>query len=630
MNFSISLRPLRALARPLALCLLLCAGRAGAQQADDNNLLRLAQTYEQAGQYETALRYYKDLFLRRPNNPAYFDGLRRMLAQLKKYPELVDILDKRIGETPQDPLLRAYLGSALFRMGKETEAAEAWEAAVRINPANTGAYRFVAEQALDNKQYKTAVDFLLRGRKAGNNELLFVNELARAYALQLQFDRAMEEYIRLLLNNPSSIAEVQRQILQFSTLPEGMAAALDAVKEATGDHPDDSTLRYLHAWLLMEKKDYASALRVYEEIDKRRPSEGAELLNFARRAFSEQAYGVAMQAFGEVAERYPGGRNEPEALYYRVRSIEALNDERDSVDTPAALRPKTLYPTSEAVPSYAGAVTLYEEVVNKYPNHPVGLEAKYRIGLIKFNRFGDTDGALAILEPSADMRRQISGNQDANILIGDIYTAQGKLDKARAQYDRVLGLEPLTPVQKNAVAFRIAELSYFLGQFDDALKRLAPLAENSDADIANDALELSMFILENRKSGDGPLAEYAKAALLERQKKYAEAAAILSSMIQRFASEPIVDRCFITLASLQRRSGQYEAARKTLADFLAGQPESILRDRGEFDLAELTFEEFHDSARAVELYEQLLRDFPNSLLAGRARQRIRSLRQSNP
>ena len=237
--------------------------------------------------------------------------------------------------------------------------------------------------------------------------------------------------------------------------------------------------------------------------------------------------------------------------------------------------------------------------------------------------------ALKMLGECAEARRSMTGTTDADVLIGDILIAQGKLEEARAQYQRVLSFPILTPEQKTNVEFKIAEVAYFEGKFDDAVKALQPLTQVNSFDVANDALGLSMFIADSRKPTDAPLREYAKAALLHRQRKYSEASAIVQNLIVSFPSSILVDRSYIFRAELERKSGQEQQAILTLESFLAKYTDSILRDRAQFDLAELYQSVLHNKEKAVDLYQSLLRDFPNSLLSNEARRRILFLRNTN-
>ena len=603
---------------------------ARAQSGDEMNLFRLAQTYEQASQWETALRYYQDLYKRQPMNANYFEGVRRSLTQLKKYSELIDLIKGRLTTTPQDLQLYAYLGSAYYRNGDEAQAFNTWETAIKINPLNTSTYRLIADQAIDNKLYKRAVDYLLRGREAGGNKYLFVPDVARAYAMQMNFKEAMQEYVLLLIDNPGMLAEVERQIAQYTGMQEGFESAMFVVKEALEDHSDNVALMQLLAWLAMEVKDYDTAYKVYEDIDRVRRAGGSDILSFARRAYDEKSFATALKAYKYLADKYSGQRIEGEARFYYIRCIEELNIVTDSIaNRKAAGENVAPIPASEAIPTYSGAISLYEKLVQEYPQHSVGIESMYRIGYLKYYRFHDLDGALKMLGECAEARRSMTGTTDADVLIGDILIAQGKLEEARAQYQRVLSFPILTPEQKTNVEFKIAEVAYFEGKFDDAVKALQPLTQVNSFDVANDALGLSMFIADSRKPTDAPLREYAKAALLHRQRKYSEASAIVQNLIVSFPSSILVDRSYIFRAELERKSGQEQQAILTLESFLAKYTDSILRDRAQFDLAELYQSVLHNKEKAVDLYQSLLRDFPNSLLSNEARRRILFLRNTN-
>ncbi|MBL0176547.1 MAG: tetratricopeptide repeat protein [Ignavibacteria bacterium] len=613
------------------LVILLCCAlspRAQSQVADEVNTFRLAQVYEGAGKVEDALRYYQDLFRAHPENPGYFDGVRRCLSQLKRYDEAIALLGLRIAARPAEVNLLVQRGSLFMRQGKEKEGLGDWDAATRIAPTNFSVYSAIGDEAVSNKRYDRAVEYLKRGREAVNSPQLFVMEIARAYAMSMNFDKAMEEYLRYLVESPAVVWQVQQQISQFSEIPAALASAQRATRDAAEDHPDNTSIKYLLAWLAMEAKDYDAAHDVYADIDKRRRSNGLELLAFAQRAFNDKAYSAAMRSFTELGNDYPGATFAAEAAFYRARCAEALADESSM---PAPLEPDTptAYPSSEAVTSYRGAIALYEKVVSTFPGQPLASESLFRIAVLKHTRFGDPDGALAILKDLAPKRRNVIGRADAYVLIGDVRLSKGDVPGALAEYQAALGMAQLSQQEKQAVQFKAAELKYFQGDFDGASADLAPLTENSAQDIVNDALELLLFIQQFRQPSEPALARFAQAALLEKQRKYSEAAAVLRSLTAAFPAAPIVDQASLKLADMLRRSGQAADAVKTLDEFLEKNPDSIIRDRALFSLA-VTYDEFlRDKTRAMDVYQKVLTEHPGSLLAGKARERILALRKEN-
>ncbi len=610
-----------------AALMLLSAAPLRAQHADEGAAFRLAQIYEQSGKYEDALRYYQDLSRSQPANPAYFDGLRRCLTQLKRYDEAVAILTERLRAHPRDAMLLVRRGSAYFRSGSEAKAREDWDEALRREPGNAGIYSAIAEEAMDNRLYETAVEYLLRGRTALKMPQLFVMEIARAHASGMKFDAAMKEYISLVIAVPSVVWQVQQQIAQFADLPEALQSAVRVAQEAAEEEPSNASVRYLLSWLHMERKDYKAAKKVYAEIDRIRNAGGAELMSFAQRAFSDKAYAPARDALSELIARYPRAQFIPEAEYLHARCVE---EAADVEMLPAALDPFTPAreaPGSEAIPVYKGAIELYERIAAKYKGLHYGLESSYRIALIRFKRFRDTDGALSLLRDLAPLRRNVMGKVDAYVLAGDIHLARGDMRKAIEAYEAALKMSGLAPQERQEVEFRRAEIFYFRGDIDSTLSLLEPLTRNSGDDIANDALELNLFILQFRAPSEEALRLFARSAFLERCGKLSEAAELLHELILRHGSAPLADQAYLKRALLQRASGQPEQARVTLNSFLETCADCVLRDQALFALASLLEHELQAPDAALELYQRVLMEHPGSKLSGAARERILELRK---
>ncbi len=600
-----------------------------AQVADEPNTFRLAQTYEQAGKYEQALRYYQDLYTFRPDNSSYFDGVRRCLTLLKRYDEVIALITARLNRYPQDTQLYVVRGGTWLRMGNEDKAFSDWDEALKKAPYDSQVYVWIAEEAINNRRYETAVDYLLRGRKALKSPQLFIFEVARAYAMNMKFDAAMNEYIQYVLAAPTSVWQIQQYIAQFSDIPEALTSAQKMTRKAANDNGSNIAVRQLLAWLYMEEKNYSEAYEVYREIDRLQKSNGIELLQFAQRAYQDKAFHAAEKTYADLKRQYPKATFMPEVFFYHARTIEALSEKND---VPQALRTPsraTDLPSSEAVVSYEGAIAMYEEVIRAFPTHPVASESYYRIAYLKYTRFHDMDGALAILEKQNDNRREATGRVDGYILVGDILIAKGDLDGATEQYEATLELQLLLPEQRDDVRFKIAEIQYFKGDVEKAVEMLEPLMENVSNDITNDALSLSLFIQQYRQPSEEPLKRYAYSQFLERQRKFSEAEAVLRDLIEKHGTSPLLDYAYLRLGNIQLLMRRVEDSERTFIDALKRYPDSILRDRFLFALGRLYEEHMNDGAKAIEAYQRLLNDLPNSIHSGKARERIIDLRKSH-
>lgn len=609
--------------------LVLCAGLlvtlpapARAQVVDELNTFRLAQTYEQAGNVENALRFYNDLYTFRPANTAYFDGVRRCLTALKRYDEAIALITKRIEAGPREPSLLVQRGSAWYRKGDEAKARDDWDAAIAAAPRNPQIYMAVADEAVDNRLYRLATETLLKGREATGTPTLFVFELARAYTMDMRFDEAMDEYLRYLIAEPGAQWQVQQHIMQFGEIPQALESALRVTVRAAARNENNLAVQQLLAWLYMERKDYVGAAGVYRTIDRLRRSNGQELAMFAQRAYTDNQFLVARDVYRDLFEKYSESNLAPECEFHIARCTEALAEQ--------ALVPDALEPVKNRNENtFERALTLYRAVAQKYAQHPVGFESRYRIGWILFTRQHDAAAALEILREVAPLRRSAQGRLDADILIGDVLLAQGNVDEALAQYQQILARPGANGRERGEIAFKIAEIHYFQGDFETALAELEPLGENTAADIANDALALTSFIARYSAPTDVPLRAYAAAQLLVRRNRLDEAVAALRSLLGAYDAMPVAEQAYITLGETLRDAGRPTEAVAVWEEFLAKMPESADRDVAMFGLGAIYETLPGQRTKAIDMYQRLLGELPASLYAARARERILILRKGS-
>ena len=119
---------------------------------------RLAQSYEQAGNYEQAAVLYQELLTKDPSNSTYSEFLSRVYVQLKRYDEAIALLQKRLLLNPYDITLRGGRGSVYHRAGRDKEATAEWDKAIQLDPKNPNVYRSVANVLLENRLLDRAAD----------------------------------------------------------------------------------------------------------------------------------------------------------------------------------------------------------------------------------------------------------------------------------------------------------------------------------------------------------------------------------------------------------------------------------------------------------------------------------------
>ncbi|MEX1055226.1 MAG: tetratricopeptide repeat protein, partial [Rhodothermales bacterium] len=205
----------------------------------------------------------------------------------------------------------------------------------------------------------------------------------------------------------------------------------------------------------------------------------------------------------------------------------------------------------------------------------------------------------------------------------------GDLEEARLRFSRLEDRQRTGDFAELS-RFKLAQIHFFLGEFDAAQALVDIIDVNTSTDVSNDAIELKILLMENRgpDSLNLPLREYARAVLAEEQRRLQLALDTLDGILARYPDHPLADDVRFLRASVLRSAGRGREAHDAFAELPLLHPQSYLADRAFFEAAEIQEIELADAEAAVKLYSRLLTEYPGSLLAPEARERIRRLRGS--
>jgi tetratricopeptide (TPR) repeat protein len=581
------------------------------QDVDKMMKLRLAQNFEEADEWERAVTLYEELYKSEPANFIFLDGLRRSYTQLKEYDKAIGIIRRWFITHPHDINLMTTLGGLYYDSGNDTAADSVWKVVLSINPKNIQSYRIVANEMMQHRLYEQCIRTYIDGRTMSKSEVLFADELGTLYAALQQYTSATQEYLRLVKKNPDQLLFVQSRLSAIILKPEALRAALEIVKAEVKISSDNIALHRLFVWLLMEERRYNSALEHYRIIDRLSNANGNELFNFAQRLNQEHASAAAAEAFKEIIDRFDKTSLLPYARFGYARALEELSNGAD-----------TLAPESQ--PTYQDAIHIYESIAAARDHPDLAVQSLFRIGVIKFEKLFDLDGALSAFNKIKEFPNTMNILYDAAVKNGEVQIARNDLVRAREEFERTAKL-PLVIYQDQAV-FKLAELNYFEAQFDTSLSLLKRFNTNLNTDLTNDALQLQYFIQENKTSSLPALTEFAKADLQMRQRKYPESLNHFRDIVKQYPTTLLIDDAMMKIGELHlklKQTNEAIAAFRFIADSIQL---SILKDRAQFRIAEISENVQHNKTQAITAYEKLLERFPNSLYAEQARKRIRLLR----
>lgn len=176
--------------------------------------------------------------------------------------------------------------------------------------------------------------------------------------------------------------------------------------------------------------------------------------------------------------------------------------------------------------------------------------------------------------------------------------------------------------------FRNARLSYFAGDFAWAQEQFDILKQATSKLISNDAIDLSVFILDNlaKDTLGEALQLYASAELKVFQNQYDEALNILDSIQYVNVENTLEDDVWYLQGRIFDKQQKTKEALAKYEKILEKYKDDIRADNALWEMAKIYDYQLEDKAKAKDLYEKLFIDFSGSILAVEARKRFRTLR----
>jgi tetratricopeptide (TPR) repeat protein len=176
--------------------------------------------------------------------------------------------------------------------------------------------------------------------------------------------------------------------------------------------------------------------------------------------------------------------------------------------------------------------------------------------------------------------------------------------------------------------YRNARISYYVGDFEWAQGQLDALKASTTKLISNDAIDLSLLITDNFNMDTitAPMQMYARADLLFFQNKFDQSLLTLDSLFKEYPDHSLTDEMFMLKAGIFMKKGNHTEALALYDKILQFHTTDITADDALFKSAEIQERIILDTAKAMQLYEKLITEYPGSLYVIEARKRFRALR----
>ncbi|KAF0153041.1 MAG: TPR repeat-containing protein [Ignavibacteria bacterium] len=600
----------------LFLCFVLTAQAQNNPNVD--NKFRLAQSFEMAAQFDKAETLYRELAGLQSWNYTFFESINRVLILQKKYKESVELIEARIKDSPNDTGLYGMLGTTYFYSDNLQKAYETWERGIAANANSFITYRIIANSAIENRAYEKAIEYLKRGKNISNDPFPFMIDLASIYAINMNFTDAASELCELISVRPDHLATAKARVVNYITRPLAAEQTIHSVVNFVRSKETVELFDFL-AFVYFQSGKFDKSLETIIKAERKFKGNGNTTIVFAQESFRNRQFETASKAYKFLIDNFP---NSPHEIYaqlgYAKALEETLNEKCNTLTEkwkPFTL-PKVLFPND-----YEKIINAYNTFVTKYSTNASSTEALFRaaeIYRIRLHELNKADSLYNLIISNAPLTNYAI---DANIACGKIALLQNNIDKAKRYYFAAESNPRIDPAKSFEAKFLSAKTSFWKGDFSTASEVLKSLLRFTSTDFSNDALELS-FLINSTKRDSINLAKYAKADLLLLQNNYKQAAVELKTLGDNDNLFIINQFAKMRMAEIFISENNFFSALPLLEKLSSDEKNAIFAEKATFLLASTFLYGIGDRDKAIQTYQKLLENFPNSIYFDRVRDKL--------
>lgn len=565
----------------------------------------IAKEYFKTGAFEKALVSYKTLYAKNSKNRNYLLKLVKTHQQLEQFDEAKTLIETSIARYPYPPLY-VELGYNYALQGDTNSATLNYNKAIATIDTQVNNAYSVGRNFENLSLLEQAVTTYKKAMEL-KPVLNFNMHLAKIYGEQGNVEQMFDSYLNFSETNNNYINSVKRQFNSF--ISENSAHENNRIlrKILLKKIQTEPKLLWneLLSWLFIQQRDYKKAFMQEKAIFKRRLESLDRIKELGNIAYNQKEHAIAKSIFEFI-----------------INTSQELDDKITAHHTILKIE------TIEASPKTYGALNeKYIKLLDTYgkTSRTVALQIAYGHFLAFYNN--DTAAAVAFLKDSLANDYDTQNQAKIKLELADILVLEEKFNEALIYYTQIQRSLKNSTISQEA-RFRVAKTSYYKGDFTWAESQLKILKRSTSQLTANDALDLKLLISDNRTedSLQTALKTYAKADLLAFQNKKDDAITVLSKILKANKTEAIVAQTLLKQAQLFEEKKQFEKAKTNYEQIIRDFKDSILIDDAKFFLAEIYAKHLAAPEQAKPLYESIIFNHADSIYFVDSRKRYRALR----
>ena len=594
----------------IALLWLMSAGFAWGQAGPTSGGATLAEEYFKAGDFEKAANEYAKLL----KVDVTWIKLSRYVNSLQKSNKADEAVKYLRKQQRSDETNRSYYellsGQIATQQGDTTQAKTLYAAAIKSSSSSIAKLEKIAAAFNETGESRWAIRSLETAREVSKDPTAYSEDLMALYRTTGQTEKSIDEIIKT--SKQSEKKETVLAALQGFINTKDEPLVEKALYTKIQQEPNELAYNELLIWYFVQKQKFSRALLQEKATDKRLKLNGSRVYDLGMLAMNNKEYKTAAEAFDYVSTTYPQGQ-----LYPFARRL-VISAREDQV--------KNTYPVDKV--EIRKLIGDYQRMLQEVGTNVKTLEALRSTANLYGNYLDSKDTALTVLDLAIDLGKSDKNFVDRSKLDkGDIYLLKGEPWESTLLYSQVEKSQKEELLGYEA-KLKNAKLHYYRGNLAVAKDLLDVLKLATSREIANDAEQLSLLIVDNTgmDSTEAAMREYADIDLLLFQNKTDEAVQALNQMLTKYADHSLADEILWLRANTFMKQGKNVEALEDLKKIIASYPNDILGDDAMFTQGKIYEERLKDKQAAMDAYQKVLTQYPGSIYGAEARKRFRALR----
>jgi len=552
-----------------------------------------------AGKFEEAVAILLPAWRKEPGNDAIATALKQAYKGVKNYRGVLEVLQVQLTGRPIDVIYLSELAGTYWQLDRDDSALVAIRRMISADPKDADRHHMAAETFVRAGRYPEGIEAYRNARRVLGDSLIFAENLAQLFEARREYATAVDEYFRWLAARSDSKQTVQHRITNLVKIPEAVREITAALKEIVRASPNNEYGHRLYGDLLFESGSPDSAFAEYRRADYLAAQPGEHQLYGIERSLETQQYAIARTQATEFLKLYPKHPRVTQVNFVLARAELGLG-----------------HPDV--------AVGMLKLLALQIPDARERGRIEYEIGEVYRLHTAQMDSARVYFRRVASTGDRTSRGTMALVRLGDLDIYFGDLAGADSSYRDALAARP-SPEEAEEIGFRLAELQFFKGEYDECASALKQLVQRFPRGLyVNDALELKVLIADGKDAMNWSLDRYAGALYAARRGRLDSALVLFGALVSDSTSKLAAPGQFQIAVIKARQAAPAEAVAE-YRSLIAGFPQSSLVPRAWAAIGALCEGPLADRRQARTAYQIIVTEFKDSPLVEDARLHLQRL-----